>query len=474
MGLPIEEVYGAAVDMAGWAEYRGADVAVLSQHHAIEDRHRHLYEPSDKTTRRPPSRNRSELTVSRSKKGKFLAAVTATVSAVSIVILAAPASSSGSPLDITYISSLTGPGASEYANSQLGCVARVDLQNAEGGINGRKVNLSILDDETNPTLTSTAVKNAIANGAVGIVANSPLFYLAAKYAEQAGMPVTGNSSDGPEWGEQPYTNMFDAFRGSENPADPVNSIFGDFLKSHGGTTVGTYGYGVSPNSAGGAIGGAESFQRAGGKIGVEDASIPFGSVDFGPEALVAKEKNVNAILPTMDDDSDFALLTAMKQAGVKVKAALLAVGYEPSVVHSPAWPSLQGAYFLSLTRPLALPNAGTEQMAGALTKYAHFAKSEFPSFSQALSWLGCDLMIQGLKGAGQNPSRASVVKALRNIKAYNGNGLLPITINYSTVFGHDLPQCAWVLQAQKSGFVPVSAKPFCGTDYAGTSTRTGS
>ena len=122
----------------------------------------------------------------------------------------------------------------------------------------------------------------------------------------------------------------------------------------------------------------KSFQRAGGKIGVEDASIPFGSVDFSPEALVAKEKNVNAILPTMDDDSDFALLTALKQAGVKVKAALLAVGYEPSVVHSPAWPSLQGAYFLSLTRPLALPNAGTEQMAGALTKYAHFTRASFP------------------------------------------------------------------------------------------------
>ena len=81
---------------------------------------------------------------------------------------------------------------------------------------------------------------------------------------------------------------------------------------------------------------------------------------------------------------------------------------------------------------------------------------------------------QGLQRAGQNPSRAGVVKALRSIKSYNGNGLLPITINYSTVFGHDLPQCAWVLRAEKSGFVPISSKPFCGTDYAGTSTRTSS
>ncbi len=393
--------------------------------------------------------------------------------AATLVAVASPASS-GAPLNITYISSLTGPAASEFGDSQQGCVARVDLQNAEGGVNGRKINLSIVDDQTNPPLTSTAVQGAISKGAIGIVSNSPFFYLAAKYAQQAGIPVTGNSADGPEWGEQPYTNMFDAFRGSENPTEPVNSIYGSFLKTHGGTVIGSYGYGVSPLSADEAIGAAESFQRAGGRVGVEDTSVPFGSVDFTSEGLIAKENHVNAILPTMDDDSDFALVTALKQEGVKLKAVLLSTGYEPSIVHSPEWSSLQGAYFLSLARPFSLPNAGTEQMAAALTKYAGFTKSEFPSYGQDLSWLGCDLMIEGLQRAGQNPSRASVVKALRGIKSYNGNGLLPITINYSAVFGHDLPQCAWVLRAQKSGFVPISSKPFCGTDYAGTSTRTGS
>jgi len=407
------------------------------------------------------------------KKGSLAMAI-ATLAASMLVAVDTPASSSGTPLNVTYISSLTGPAATEYGNSQQGCVARMNLQNSEGGIGGRKINLSIVDDETTPSLTSTAVQGAISDGAIGIVANSPLFFTAAKYAQQAGVPVTGNSSDGPEWGEQPYTNMFDAFRGSENPVTPVNSIYGNFLKSHGGTTIGTFGYGVSPLSAAEAHGAAQSFQRAGGKVGVLDTTVPFGGVDFTSEALIAKQKHVNAILPTMDDASNFALVTALEQAGVKLKAVLLSAGYEPAVVHSPAWPSLQRVYFLSLARPFSLPNAGTEEMAAALTKYAHFTKSEFPSFGQDLSWLGCDLMIEGLQRAGQNPTRAGVVKALRSIKSYNGNGLLPININYSTVFGHDLPQCAWVLQAQKSGFVPISSKPVCGTDYPGTSTLTSS
>ena len=63
---------------------------------------------------------------------------------------------------------------------------------------------------------------------------------------------------------------------------------------------------------------------------------------------------------------------------------------------------------------------------------------------------------------------------LRSIKAYNGNGLLPITINYSTIFGHDPANCAWVMKATKTGFVPVSSQPFCGHDVAGTTTLSGS
>ncbi len=61
------------------------------------------------------------------------------------------------------------------------------------------------------------------------------------------------------------------------------------------------------------------------------------------------------------------------------------------------------------------------------------------------------------------------------MKSYNGNGLLPVPFNYSTNFGHDTsPACGWYLRAQKSGFALVSKKPFCGTDFPGTSTANAS
>ena len=388
-------------------------------------------------------------------------------------VAANQASASGSPITLAYISSLTGAGASQDAGTQSGFIARIDEQNAMGGVNGHKLVPLVIDDQTSPTVIATAIQDALSKGAFGIVSQSPLFFLADKVPNQQGVPVTGSYDDGPEWGTQPFTNMFASDHGSTDPKSPVNTLVGGFLKSHGGTVLGTYGYGISPSSAGAARGAADAFKAAGGKVGVEDTSVPFGGANFTSAALIAKQNGVDAMTPSMDNNSNFALATALKQAGVKLKATLFATGYEPDVINSPVWSTLQGDYFLSAFRPWSLPNAGTQQMQAAMKKYAHFSKTQFATFGQTESWLGADLMIKGLQMAGANPTRAAVIKDLRSIKAYNGNGLLPITINYSTIFGHDPANCSWVVKAGKTGFTPISSQPFCGHDIAGTTTLSG-
>jgi branched-chain amino acid transport system substrate-binding protein len=383
----------------------------------------------------------------------------------------APASASPAPYKIAYITDLTGPGAAENSSSPAGFDARIAQQNAAGGVNGHKIVPIVIDDQTSPSIITTAVQSAISKGVIGIVSQSPLFFSAAKYPQQAGIPVTGSYSDGPEWGEQPYTNMFASDNGSVDPKDPANTLLSKILQQHGGTVLGAYGYGISPSSARAAIGTAEAFAHAGGKVGVLDTSVPFGSVDFTSAALTGKQKGINALVPALDNDSNYALATALKQAGVKLKAVVFATGYQPSVVKSPAWADVQGDYFLSLFRPWALPNAGTKQMQAAMEKYEHFTKSDFPSFGQYEAWAGADLMIRGIRMAGKDASHAAIITALRSIQSYNANGLLPQPIDYATIFGHDpAKECTWVMKAEKNGFVPVSAQPICGTDIPGTST----
>ena len=315
----------------------------------------------------------------------------------------------------------------------------------------------------------------LSQGAFGIVSASPLFFLAAKYPQEQGAPVTGSYTDGPEWGQQSYTNMFASDLGSVHPSYPVNTLEGKILRQFGGTVLGSYGYSISPSSSREAGQEVKSFEHAGGKLGVLDTSVPFGGMNFTSAALVAKQQHVNALFPTMIDASDFALATALKQAGVQLKPVVFATGYAPDVVNSPTWSYLQGDEFLSIYRPFSLPDAGTEQMAAALEKYQHFSKSQFPTLFQYETWAGADLMIRRLQMAGANPTRAAVIKDLRSIKSYTANGLLPKPIDYATNFGHDpAEQCVWVLRAEKSGFVPASSQPVCGTDIKGTSSASSS
>jgi branched-chain amino acid transport system substrate-binding protein len=410
------------------------------------------------------------------RAGRFVAValVACMIGAGSAVVLpGGPAASATAkaPITLALITSLTGPAGPQFTDAPLGFRARIALQNAQGGVNGQKIIPLVIDDQTSPTAVATAVQNAISKGAFGIVSASPLFFLAAKYPNQQGMPVTGGSFDGPEWGQKPYTNMFASDTGSVDPKYPVSTAIGTFLKSHGGTVVASYGYSVSPSSTRSARGTNKSFQHAGGKVGVLDVSIPFGGVDFTTEALYAKQKSVDAVYAGMDNNSNFALAKSLQNAGVKVKSLVFPTGFQPDVIGSPAWQSVQNDYFFSGFHPAQLPNAGTQQMASALQKYQGRSASQFPSFIVYESWLGADLMIKGLQLAGPSPTRANVIKDLRNVKSYNGNGLLPVSINYSTIFGHNLsPTCGWYLRAQPRGFVPTSSQPVCGHDIPGTST----
>lgn len=399
-----------------------------------------------------------------------MATALATASLVGVTGTAASASSAKSPITIALVTSETGAAGSVYGDAAQGFRARIALANAHGGVHGHKIVPLVIDDQTSPTQVTTAVQDAISKGAIGIVSVSPVFFLAAKYPQKAGIPVTGGYFDGPEWGTQPYTNMFASDAGSVNPKFPVNTVFTSFIKAHGGTVLGSYGYGISPQSTQAAKGAAVGFKKAGGKVGVVDTSIPFGSVNFGSAALTAKQSGVNGVFTAMDGDSNAALSTALKQAGVKPKVVVFPNGYTPSLVHSPAWANVQGDYYVSEVRPASVPDAGTKQLTAALQKYEHRPPSKFYDYGISEAWLGADLMLKGIQLAGPNATSAKVIHALRNVKSYDGNGLLAHSINYSTVFGHDPAKtCVWMLRAEKHGFVPASSKPWCGHDIPGTS-----
>lgn len=227
--------------------------------------------------------------VRRSRVTSLLAmAAIASLGTLSVGVPSTGASPSKAPITIALITSETGAAASQSVGAAKGFDTRIKAANASGGVNGHKLVPLVIDDQTSPTEISTAVNEAISKGAIGIVSDSALMFLAAKVPQQAGVPVTGTNSDGPEWGQQPYTNMFASDFGSLDPKYPVSTLQGKLIREFGGTKAATYGYGISPNSARAVTYDTLSMQRAGIAVPIQDSSIPLGSVDF-TGATLARE-----------------------------------------------------------------------------------------------------------------------------------------------------------------------------------------
>src|ERR1019366_7654877 len=101
--------------------------------------------------------------------------------------------------------------------------------NAQGGVNGHPLVPIVINDQGSTTQVATATQQAISDGVIGIVNVTPFFFAAYKYPQQAGIPVTGGSFDGPEWGQQPNTNMFQSDGTATSAAFPINDGFAKFL-----------------------------------------------------------------------------------------------------------------------------------------------------------------------------------------------------------------------------------------------------
>jgi branched-chain amino acid transport system substrate-binding protein len=371
-----------------------------------------------------------------------------------------------STITIGLITSQTGSASPTYANVAKAAQARVAALNAAGGVNGHQLKLITTDDTSTPIGNATAAKDLVSQGVFGVVEVSAFGFAAARYLNQQAIPVTGAGTDGTEWGQQPNTNMFSLSAVLSDPHYPQYTQPAQFLKDNGVTTVASFGYGDSPSSADAAKGLAFAAKHVGLKVGYLNTSIPFGSVNVTPIALAMKQAGVNGAYMPLDDNTNFALITAARQAGVNLKVAISATGYGQSLLNdSSAVQSGQGVYFPPIGAPVELHTAATEAMQKAFASYAQF--TGVPGFDWYEGWMSTDLMIKGLQLAGTNPTRPSFINNLRQVSSYDAGGLLPTPVNFTlAAFGKAPSQsCTYYTVLRGSQFVvaPADGKPVCGT-----------
>jgi branched-chain amino acid transport system substrate-binding protein len=351
------------------------------------------------------------------------------------------------------ITSETGGASPEYTGIIPSAQARIDQINAAGGINGRKIKMISLDDTSSPTGNGSAAQRLIADGVFGIMDASAFAFGAVKVMNSAGIPVTGGAFDGPEWGTKPFTNMF-AYTQPLDPKDPQYTTLVNFTKSLGGTKTASVGYGVSPSSSASATGWIFAGNYVGMTKGYLNTSLPFGSVDVTAIALSIKNSGADNLWMPLDENTNFAIINATKQAGAPLKVIISATGYGQALLDDKtAVQTAQGVYFLPAGQPVENNDPATTNFTGALKTYANY--SGLPDFSWYTGWLSADLMIYGLQGAGQNPTRTTFMNYLHSVSKYTAGGMVPGANLTLAAFGTALPTaCEWMTKLVGNQFQP--------------------
>jgi branched-chain amino acid transport system substrate-binding protein len=389
-------------------------------------------------------------------------------------IAAAPASASTNkaPILIGFVTDETGAASSTYTDAFDGAEARIDAQNAIGGVNGHKLVLVEEDDQSTPTGNLTASQILLSKGVFGIIEDNSGTFGSAHYLNQNGVPVVGAALDGPEWGEQPNTNMFSV---TGIPTTPINghlytySSTGPELKALGVTKLAQVVF-----NAPSAINAANSIFATAKSAGISkclDSLVPPGNADFAPVVLQMKNLGCNGVEVLSVLSTCVALAQDLKQANVKA-ALICATGYDQNLLTQPsALAAMQGTFTAAGINVLAKnPPAPVKLFLSRLNKYTNWPGG-IPNPELDDAYESADVMILGLEHAGANPSRKAFISYLRGVSNYTAEGLLTTPVIFShfgTVGMFPKKACGPILEVLGKSYVPFDhGKQICGTLVAG-------
>ena len=319
---------------------------------------------------------------------------------------------------------LTGPAAAGYSSISAAASAYFDYLNEEGGIHGRSIEYIVKDDGYNPATTQTVVRELVQEENVFAIVNglgTPTHSAVLDYLNQNKVPDLFVASGSTNWNEPekyPYTFGFNAdyvvegaalaqYAADEHPGKKVcllgqDDDFGDEM-----------------------IEGAEIALGADGLTAVERYSVSNQDVTAQIGALKAAGCEIN-ILATINGFSALAVGTAAQ------------LGWFPMWFSSSSgadYPTLVGYLGQEMGPKLLqglvgsnyLPALGSDDDWVALFQEVNDTYNDGAPFdgNTIYGMSVAYLFAEALQAAGENPTRESLIEAVRS-GDLAGNGILPL------------------------------------------------
>jgi ABC-type branched-subunit amino acid transport system substrate-binding protein len=392
------------------------------------------------------------------------------VASIALVSTAAVAQSGSVPgvtdkaIKLGYIYSGTGVASSTFKGADKACQARVNRANSQGGVNGRKINIEIIDDKSGaPNLT--AAKDLVENRDVfGIINNSSFAFLTYRYLKDAGVPMVGGGYDGTYYGEKGNENILSALGNTAPFTGLAYDNSTKVMKQLGATKTAAIAYGASASSTAS----AKTLQDyAAPAVGLKpvytNTSVDFGSSDVGPIVLGLKNSGADAAYLPLVASTDFAILEGLAQNNVDMKALLLPTGYGQTLLDSPLAKTLKSnVVFFQTYKPVELQDKATKQFQADRKKVG---LTGVPDYGQYTGYITCDLAITALKAMGKNVNREDFASKFRSLGKYDAAGLncAPYPVGLDTYGKYSETGCGYYMNLKNGKFVVLNkGKPIIG------------
>jgi branched-chain amino acid transport system substrate-binding protein len=347
------------------------------------------------------------------------------------------------------ISTQTGPISSNFSSLIYGEEAYFKYINAQGGINGRQINLKYtLDDGGNPSqftqLANTLINQDHVFAVTGVATAffSPNIFVEAK-TPTYGYNVTNNWA-GP-------ANLF-AAGGSVQylPAGAPGDAY--VTRATKATKVGFLAYGVA-SSAAACQAGAAGLKAAGMNIAYTDLKVAYPGTTVASDVQRMQQAGVNMVISCMDVQGNITMARAIKQYNMKTGQLWLSGNDQSTLDQNQSL--MQNIYFYIAHVPFTAPQSeypGLKTYLSAMNKYEpKYALDEIA----IQGWESASLFAAGVKAAGNNLTQANVIAQDNKLTAFTAGGLtVPTNWKSAGHAGHAPPYCGAYIQVKGDKYVP--------------------
>jgi ABC-type branched-subunit amino acid transport system substrate-binding protein len=330
-----------------------------------------------------------------------------------------------------------------YPDGFDGTEAYFDTINKKGGLFGKKLKLVEKGSDQGQASTGAITVRSLVEeknvfAVLPIMTNS--FTLGGKYLSDNNIPGFGINVE-PAWcgtaDEQDVIEraLIDNNEIQQCPRDMLFGEKGSFLcfecpgiapsyiaQQRGYTKVAIFGY-THISSTKCVNGVTAGFEKFGIEVAHSNQSLEFGFsvAEIQADVQAMKDAGVQFVATCMEFNGGFKLSQGLKQAGVDDVVFYAPEGYKQSTLDE-AGDALEGWIFRLGFAPWHgqdLPK-GTKAFLKAMKK-----KGVEPSEHNQAGWINAALLVEGIKKAGKDFDRQSVIDAINGITDFTADGMLP-------------------------------------------------